>query len=174
MHEIYSYIYMSQMQIQLWKIVLHPPGFKPGSLVYETSALPNGLKGFPQAESVSSNWLVKTPVHIPLHEESHPHVWRYSGTFASLTRNIIATHRNTESTLEWHLQIQIQLWKIVLHPPGFEIGSFGLWDQYSTEWVKGDSLQPSQYQATGSYRHLWHIKLFSLVLVGILLIFMIF
>ena len=51
----------------------------------------------------------------------------------------------------------IQLWKIVLHPPGFELGSFGLWDQCSTDWAKGDSLQPSQYQATGSYKHLWHI-----------------
>ena len=53
--------------------------------------------------------------------------------------------------------MQIQLWKIVLHPPGFELGSFGLRDQCSTDWAKGDSLQPSQYQATGSYKHLWHI-----------------
>ena len=54
-------------------------------------------------------------------------------------------------------QMQIQLWKIVLHPLGFELWSFGLRDQCSTELVKGDVLQPSQYQATGSYKHLWHI-----------------
>ena len=54
-------------------------------------------------------------------------------------------------------QMPMQLWKIVLHPPGFELGSFGLRDQCSTDWAKGDSLQPSQYQATGSYKHLWHI-----------------
>ena len=51
--------------------------------------------------------------------------------------------------------MQIQLWKIGLHPPGFELGSFGLRDQCSTEWAKGDSLQPSQYQATGLHKHIY-------------------
>ena len=55
--------------------------------------------------------------------------------------------------------MQIQLWKIVLHPPGFELGFFGLReDQCSTDWAKGDSLQPSQYQATGSYKRLWQVN----------------
>ena len=53
--------------------------------------------------------------------------------------------------------MQIQLWKTVLHSPGFEPGSFGLRDQCSTELAKGDSIQPSQYQTTGSYKHLQHI-----------------
>ena len=38
---------MSQMQLQLWKIVLRPPGFELGS--FGLRALPNELKGIPSS-----------------------------------------------------------------------------------------------------------------------------
>ena len=66
-----------------------------------TSALPIELKGIPSSR-VSTKRLVRTNTCdiFPLHEESRPRDWRFSRTFASLTRNIFATLRNTESTLE--------------------------------------------------------------------------
>ena len=71
-----------------------------GPLVYETSALPIELKGIPSSR-VSIKRLVCTNTCdiFPLHEESRPRDLRFSRTFASLTRNIFATQRNTESTL---------------------------------------------------------------------------
>ena len=54
-----------------------------------------------------------------------------------------------------HYDIHIEY--LVLQTLGFELGSFGLRDQCSTDWAKGDIRQPSQYQATSSDKHLWHI-----------------
>ena len=149
---------LSQMQIQLWKIVSHRDS-NSGPLVYETSALPIELKGIPSSR-VSIKRLVRTNTCdiFPLHEESRPRDWSFSRTFASLTRDILP-HKETPNPRWAPLsQMQIQLWKIVSHPPGFELGSFGLRDQCSTDWAKGDSLQPSQNQATGSYKHLWQYQ----------------
>ena len=47
--------------------------------------------------------------------------------------------------------------KFHCHRCKYHCGSFGLRDQCSTDWAKGENLQTSQYQATGSYKHLWHI-----------------
>ena len=65
-----------------------------GPLVYEASALPNELKVIPSSR-VSIKRLVGTNTCdiFPLHEESRPRDWRFSRTFASLTRNIFATQR---------------------------------------------------------------------------------
>ena len=126
-----------------------------GPLVYETSALPIELKGIPSSRvSIKRLVCINTCNIFPPPRGSRPRDWRFSRTFASLTRNIFVTQRNTESVGAPLSQMHIQLWKIVLHPLGFELGSFGLRDQCSTDWAKGDSLQPSQYQATGSYKHL--------------------
>ena len=66
-----------------------------GPLVYETSALPIELKGIPSSR-VSIKRLVRTNTCdiFPLHEESRPRDWRFSLTFASLTRNILP-HKET-------------------------------------------------------------------------------
>ena len=45
-------------------------------------------------------------------------------------------------------QMQLQIWKIVLYPLGFKLGSFGFRDQCSTEWAKGDSIWVGQKPVT--------------------------
>ena len=84
------------------KNCIAPAGIRTRVLWFTRPVLyPIELKGIPSSR-VSIKRLVRTNTCdiFPLHEESRPRDWRYSRTFASLTRNSFATKRNTESTLE--------------------------------------------------------------------------
>ena len=147
---------MSQMQIQLWKFVLHPPRFE--------------LESFGLRDQCSTEWA--KGVHSLQYQATglHKHLWRIpspqgiSSSRLEVQSNFDKFDKECFCNTKKHRihygcqvsQMQIQLWKIDLHPPGFELGSFGLRDQCSTEWANRDSLQSSQYQVTGSNKHLWH------------------
>ena len=92
------------MQIQLWKLDCTRRYSNSGPFCLRGQCSTEWAKG----DSLQpSQRLVRTNTCniFPLHEESRPRDWMYSCTFASLTRNIFATHRNTESTLEHNCHI---------------------------------------------------------------------